>query len=76
MDTEIKRELEAVCRELGLNISTAFNVFARKVARERRIPFELDLDPFYSESNTTHLLRIKQDAEAGRHMSDHELIDD
>lgn len=56
MDSDLKREMEKTCRELGLNMTTAFTIFARKMTRERRIPFEVSVDdPFYSESNQKHL---------------------
>ena len=55
MDAEDKRGMEAVCKELGMSMSTAFNVFAKKVCREHRIPFEVASDPFYSEENMAHL---------------------
>ncbi|MDR1266004.1 MAG: type II toxin-antitoxin system RelB/DinJ family antitoxin [Propionibacteriaceae bacterium] len=75
MDTELKRDLEETCRELGLNLTTAFTIFARKMTRERRIPFEVSVDPFYSAANLDHLRRVRTDAEAGRDMSTHELIE-
>ena len=31
--------------------TTAFTIFAKKVSREKRIPFDVSVDPFYSESN-------------------------
>ena len=43
MDETVKKEAEQVFNALGLNMSTAFNVFARAVARQRKIPFELSL---------------------------------
>lgn len=55
MDADLKNSLENVCQELGINLSTAFTIFAKKVARERRIPFELTLDPFYSKENMERL---------------------
>jgi len=51
LDADIKKSMEAVCSEIGISMSTAFTVFAKKISRERRIPFELSADPFYSESN-------------------------
>ena len=50
-DADVKKEMESICKELGFTPSIAYNMFARTVVRERRIPFELSLDPFYSESN-------------------------
>lgn len=49
MEKELKKEMEEVCKELGLSMSAAFNIFARKVSREKRIPFEVSIDPFYSK---------------------------
>lgn len=51
IDEELKKEMEETCRELGLNITTAFTIFAKKMSREHRIPFEVSIDPFYSASN-------------------------
>ncbi|MDR3075838.1 MAG: type II toxin-antitoxin system RelB/DinJ family antitoxin [Synergistaceae bacterium] len=76
MDSEVKNQLDVFCANTGMNTTTAINMFARAVIRERRLPFEVtDSDPFYSESNLAHLRRVKEDAEAGRNMSVHELID-
>ena len=44
MDENLKREYEGILSELGLNLTTALNVFARAVVRERRIPFEIALN--------------------------------
>jgi DNA-damage-inducible protein J len=45
------------------------------MGREKRIPFEVSVDPFYSESNMRHLQRVLEDANAGRNMREHELIE-
>jgi len=55
MDAELKSNLEKACQELGLTPTAAFTIFATKVARERRIPFEVAVDPFYSEQNMARL---------------------
>ncbi len=41
MDENLKREFDSLCQEFGMNASTAINVFARAVVRQRRIPFEI-----------------------------------
>ncbi|MFY9189096.1 MAG: type II toxin-antitoxin system RelB/DinJ family antitoxin [bacterium] len=41
IDTEIKNEAEKLFAQLGLNMTTAFNVFLRQSIREGRIPFEI-----------------------------------
>ena len=50
-DKEVKQGMDSLCKKLGLTPSTAYNLFARKMIREQRIPFEVSYDPFYSESN-------------------------
>jgi DNA-damage-inducible protein J len=51
MDEDLKKSMEETCRALGLNMTTAFTIFAKKVSREQRIPFDVSVDPFYSECN-------------------------
>jgi addiction module RelB/DinJ family antitoxin len=41
MDDNLKRQFDALCADFGMNATTAFNIFARAVVRERRIPFEI-----------------------------------
>ena len=41
MDEETKVAFDRFCREIGLSVSSAFNIFAKTVVREQRIPFEL-----------------------------------
>jgi DNA-damage-inducible protein J len=60
MDKEVKEEMESTCKELGMTMSTAFNIFARKMAREKRIPFDVSIDPFYSENNTKTINELKE----------------
>jgi len=55
MDAELASNFEKACQDLGLTTSEAFNLFATKVARERRIPFEVAVDPFYSKQNIARL---------------------
>ena len=44
MDTELKAQAEALFGELGMNLTTAFNIFVRQSIREGGIPFEIKLD--------------------------------
>lgn len=41
MDENLKRQFDDLCSDFGMNATTAFNIFARAVVRERRIPFEI-----------------------------------
>ena len=77
MDSELKRSMEQVCKDMGMSLTTAFTIFATKVAREKRIPFEVTADPFYSESNMKYLRSVIGDIESGRSsLAEHELIED
>lgn len=57
MDNELKQKMEQTCKEMGITMTSAFTMFATKVTRERRIPFEVtaDSDPFYSKENMARL---------------------
>ena len=66
LDEDVKKSMEQVCNELGLSMSAAFSIFARKVGREKRIPFEVSVDPFYSEENMARLKKAVQDLDAGK----------
>ena len=44
MDSDIKTQAEALFGELGMNLTTAFNIFVRQALRESRIPFEISLN--------------------------------
>ena len=59
MDSDVKRRFDDFCSQVGMNTTVAFNMFARAVLRERRLPFDVttDSDPFYNESNLAHLRR-------------------
>ena len=45
MDEELKKSMESICQELGINMTTAFTIFAKAVVREREIPFKLSAEP-------------------------------
>ena len=79
LDAETKKSMESVCSELGLSMTAAFTIFAKAVTRERRIPFDLTLnpDPFYSESNIRYLEKKMQDYKTGKlRLAEHELMED
>ena len=51
IDDEVKRKAEIACDALGLNMSTAINLYLVKLGNEMRIPFEVSVDPFYAPAN-------------------------
>lgn len=44
MDENLKQQFDHLCNELGLNMTTAFNIFAKTMVRQQRIPFDVALD--------------------------------
>ena len=75
MENETKKEFEKFCKDVGLSVSAAFNIFAKKVIREHKIPFEItNDDPFYSEENQKRLEIYIQHAKEGK-LTEHELIE-
>jgi len=68
MDSEVKKQLDEFCSQVGMNTTVAFNMFARAILREKRLPFEVttETDPFYSESNLAHLRRGVAALNSGR----------
>ena len=77
IDEKIKKEMEKICREMGMSMTTAFTIFATKVTKEKRIPFEITVDPFYSESNMKYLEKVIADIESGKaKLVEHDLIEE
>ena len=76
MDENLKKSMEEVCKEMGLSMTTAFTIFATKVSKEKRIPFEVAVDPFYSEANIERLRKAIADVESGKSkLTEHEIIE-
>jgi len=74
MDKQLKNQFETFCNNVGLTMSTAFNVFARTSVRMQKIPFEITADPFYSEANMNALKKSIKQLEEGKGV-EHELIE-
>jgi len=74
LDRDIKERAEKMFNDFGMNLSTAFNIFARQALRQGKIPFEIH-DPFYNINNQAELSRRIADIEAGKNLSAHELIE-
>lgn len=75
IDDDVKRSAEQACEDIGMSMSTAINIYLKKLGRERRIPFEVAADPFYSSENMAILDRRIADIRAGKNVSEHELIE-
>ena len=76
IDEEIKTNAEKALKEMGLTMSTAITMFLVKVGREKRIPFEINADPFYSAENIAELERRIASVKNGlTTLKEHELIE-
>lgn len=67
-DDEMKKQLDEMCDEMGMNLTTFFMIYAKKALRDRCIPFEIaaPLDPFYSDSNIEQLKKANQQVKNGQ----------
>lgn len=50
VDKNLKEQFDKICDELGFTMTTAINMFLRKVVRERGIPFALSLNDYNEET--------------------------
>lgn len=66
MDEDLKKEMDSVCKDMGLTATAAYTIFAKKVTQEKRIPFEIVADPFYSDSNQQALRQSMQQIKDGK----------
>ena len=77
MDEDLKEAFGALCDNIGMTMTTAFCIFARKAVSEQRIPFDVTAnDPFYSASNMRHLSGVIGRIEDGTAtLTEHALIE-
>lgn len=68
MDADLKRQFEAFCADMGMTMTTAFTVFAKKAVRENRIPFEISGDIPNAETREAihEVTRMKADPSLGK----------
>lgn len=75
LDRDVKENAERMFNGLGMNFSTAINIYVRQALRQGRIPFDI-YDPFYSEKNQTELSRRIAEIESGTaKLTAHKLVE-
>ena len=75
MDKQLKEQFDKFCSDIGMSMTTAFCVFAKKAVREQKIPFEITADdPFYSPKNIERIKKAINDLENGKGQ-EHEIIE-
>ena len=76
IDDNIKFRADELFGNLGFDLPTAVNIFIKQSLYQRGLPFEVKLDPFYSDSNMAHLNAVLEDEANGfRNFDIHELIE-
>lgn len=67
-DDAMKKELDEMVDEMGMNLTTFFMVYAKRALRDRKIPFDITApaDPFYSDSNMERLTHSVAQANSGK----------
>ena len=75
VDSRDKDAFDTFCNDVGISASAAINMFIKAVLREHRIPFSINNDPFYSESNMAFLTEGIQALNSGNGTI-HELIEE
>lgn len=65
VNTALKRNAEALFSDLGMNLTTAFNVFLRQSLREQGLPFAVTRDVPNAET-----VKAMQEAERIAHAPD------
>ena len=68
LEDSMKKDLDEMCSEMGMNITTFFMVYAKRALRDRKIPFDISapIDPFYSKSNMSQIEKAAAQVEAGK----------
>ena len=75
IDDDVKVNAEKVCKDIGMSMSTAVNIYLKRLGSERRIPFEVSADPFYSKENMDELERRVANIRTGKSvLKEHDLI--
>lgn len=72
MDSELKQQFEAFCSDMGMSMTTAINIFAKKAVREYRIPFEIGAEIPNAETLEAirEVQRMKADPSLGKSYTD------
>ena len=66
IDKDLKELAEQTFAAMGMNMTTAINIFIRQTLRQGKIPFEIYADPFFHPANQQALQRSIQQGERGQ----------
>ena len=75
IDDNLKKKVDHIFNDMGLTMSAAITMFLVQVSREYRIPFQIKVDPFYSDENIKELeQRIESIKNGSNSLEEHELL--
>lgn len=68
MDDQMKKDLDEMCAEMGMNIATFYMIYTKKALRERKIPFDIEApcDPFFSDANMKQIEKSESQIHEGK----------
>jgi DNA-damage-inducible protein J len=72
MDSDLKRQFESVCADMGLTMTSAFTIFAKRVTRDCCIPFDVSCENPNAETREAlqEVRRMKADPSLGKSYTD------
>ena len=72
MDSDLKQQFETFCNDVGMSMTTAFTIYAKKVVAEHRIPFEIgtEVPNAQTQEAIEEVRRLKANPEEGKTYSD------
>ncbi len=76
LDPAVKQQAQILFDDLGMNLSTAVNIFLKQAIKEQAIPFRIG-DSFYSPTNQAYLEKVIHDIDSGKSvLKEHQLLED
>ncbi len=63
VDSEIKQQVQSILSDIGLDMTSAINVYLRKIIQHEGIPFELKRTPYNEET-----MQIIEEANRGENL--------
>lgn len=78
MDSELKKQFKAFCEDIGMSMTTAFTIYAKKAVCEHRIPFEFGEDNLNAETLAAieEVRKLKQNPNKKTYGSFLEILED
>ena len=76
VEDRLYNNAQSIVHNIGIDLSSAINLFLVKMVEKQDLPFQNENDIFYSPENQEHLREILEDYKNKRNFTPHELIED